>query len=117
MLTGRGLSSSSLHYSDYVSLVAVITVAALAESFLVCISLSHLTVQRFFFLPYFRPAAERAQAGSDSGVGQDGGGMGQFRDSAAFTAGVGFFPSLFGLQFVSSSSAFTLFFVVNIDIL
>eukprot|EP01084_Bolivina_argentea_P281731 482095_1 len=46
-----------------------------------------------------RPVAERAQAGSYSGVGQDGGGIGQFRDGATFTAGIGFFPSLFGLQF------------------
>ncbi len=67
---------------------------------------SHSTVS--LLLPCFRPAAERAQADSDSGfnsvgVGQDGGGMGQFRDGAHFTAGIGFFPSLFGLQFVRNT--------------
>ncbi len=60
----------------------------------------------FILLSYFRPTAERAQADpgySRSGVGQDGG-MGQFREGGSFSAGIGFFPSLFGLQFVSTTT-------------
>ncbi len=105
----RRLPSSRQH-CDYI--VSLIVVAASTVAVVVRFLYYFLTGVRhisqhsvFILLPYFRPAAERAQAHSGPGfssvgVGQDGGRMGLFSDGTRFSAGIGFFPSLFGLQFV-----------------